>query len=144
MLPATVVQCDPNGVISDKANDWAVIQATGLLKREWPAIALSSAALPTTASSAFIVQHPAGERKRVSIVRNQVSSVDQRAIKYLTDTDIGSSGSPVFDADGRLIALHHAGGRPTSVLGQPPIVKNEGIRISQVAADLAARGITVT
>jgi V8-like Glu-specific endopeptidase len=74
-------------------------------------------------------------------VRNQISGVDDRVVHYLTDTETGSSGSPVFDAAGRLIALHHAGGRPQEVLGRPPTAKNEGIRIEQITAGLRSAGV---
>jgi endonuclease G len=64
-----------------------------------------------------------------------------RVLHYITDTDAGSSGSPVFDAGGQLIAVYHAGGRPESVLGRLPLRKNEGVRISQIASDLTARRV---
>jgi V8-like Glu-specific endopeptidase len=70
-----------------------------------------------------------------------VSFVDDRVVHNLIDTYVCSSGSPVFDGDGRFTPVHHAGGRPTSVLGQSPIRKNGGIRISTVTADLADAGI---
>jgi hypothetical protein len=57
---------------------------------------------------------------------------------------VGCTGSPVFDADARLMALYQAGGRPASVMGQPPIKKEQGMRISRVAADLAAAGASLT
>ena len=61
------------------------------------------------AESAYIIQHLGGQRKRLGFVRNQVSSFDERVIHYLTDTQEGSSGSPVFDGQGRLIASQYAG-----------------------------------
>jgi hypothetical protein len=48
----------------------------------------------------------------------------------------------VFDSQGRLIGLHHVGGRPQEVAGKP-FKKNEGIRIQRVIAGLAAAGIAV-
>lgn len=52
-------------------------------------------------------------------------------------------GSPVLDDAGRLIGLHHAGGRPQEVAGKQPVVKNEGIRIEVVRAGIQAAGIAV-
>ncbi len=49
----------------------------------------------------------------------------------------------MFDVQGRLIALHHAGGRPQQVVGKPPVKKNEGIRITRVVAGLKGEGVVV-
>jgi V8-like Glu-specific endopeptidase len=76
-------------------------------------------------------------------VRNTISDVSDAVVRYLTDTEPGSSGAPVFDTAGRLIALHHAGGRPVEVAGKPPVSKNEGIRISRVLERLTANGVVV-
>jgi hypothetical protein len=140
LLAAVPVRCDPATIVTDKADDWAVIRVIDPLRDEWPTIPLSGAADPVVGGAAYIVQHPAGGRKRVGFVRNQVSDFDARVVHYLTDTQEGSSGSPVFDDNGRLIAVHHAGGRPQEVLGKPPLKKNEGIRIPQVLAGLEGRG----
>lgn len=40
-----------------------------------------------------------------------------------------------------LVGLHHAGGRPQIGVGGEPVCKNEGIRISRVAAGIAAAGV---
>jgi hypothetical protein len=132
LLAATPIACDPASIRTDKADDWAVIRVSQAMADQWTTISLSDSAAPIDGGSAFIVQHPVGGRKRLGFVRNQVSFVDERVAHYLTDTQEGSSGSPVFDASGRLVALHHAGGRPQEVVGRAPLRKNEGIRISRV------------
>lgn len=143
VLAATVIPCDVESIVTNKEDDWAVVRATEALDDAWPVVKLSEAAEPTQGSSAFIIQHPGGDRKRVGFVRNQVSAFTDRVVHYLTDTQEGSSGSPVFDGQGRLIALHHAGGRPQQVVGKAPVKKNEGIRISRVVAGLAAQDVQV-
>ena len=70
-----------------------------------------------------------------------MTSFDDLVVHYLTDTQEGSSGAPVFNARGQLIALHHAGGRPQQVVGKPPVKKNEGIRISCIVAGLREQGV---
>ena len=139
----TKIPCDVASIVTDSADDWAVIRAQQPLLDAWPAIKLSEAVEPVANEPAYIVQHPGGERKRLGFVRNQVSSFDDRVLHYLTDTQQGSSGSPVFDARGRLIGLHHAGGTPQQVVGKPPLAKNEGIRIPRIRKGLAERGVVV-
>ena len=140
-LAPHLIPCDVGSIVAEAADDWAVIRAAQPLKSEWPIVKLSQAAAPAVGCSAYIIQHPEGQRKRVGFVRNQVSSFDDRVVHYLTDTQKGSSGSPVFDAQGRLIALHHAGGRPQQVTGQVPLTKNEGIRITRVVEGLNQRSV---
>ena len=96
---------------------------------------------PKVGDLAYILQHPGGQQKRLGFVRNMISDVTPGVVRYLTDTEPGSSGAPVFDASGRVIALHHKGGTPQEVLGKPPVAKNEGIRISRVLERLKATGV---
>jgi S1-C subfamily serine protease len=131
---------DVQTIKADAADDWAVVRVAGM-DAAWPVIDLAAATEPKPGDLAYILQHPAGQRKRLGYVRNMVTNVTERVIHYLTDTEQGSSGAPVFDAQGRCIALHHAGGEPTEVAGKPPVSKNEGIRISRVRAALAAQGL---
>jgi len=141
VLGATVIACDVTSIVTDKADDWAIIRTSQPLLVKWPVVKLSEAAAPTLNTAAYIVQHPGGQRKRLGFVRNQVSAFDDRVVHYLTDTQEGSSGAPVFDAQGKLIALHHAGGRPQEVAGRAPLKKNEGIRISRIVAGLTGKGV---
>ena len=130
------IACDPASIQASQADDWAVIRAKAPLAAAWPEVRLEEAVNPVLNGAAFVIQHPQGARKRVSIVRNQVSFFDGRVVQYLADTQVGSSGAPVFDAEGRLIALHHAGGLPQEVTGKAPLRKNEGIRISRIIAGM--------
>lgn len=94
---------------------------------------------------ANIVQHPNGTRKKVALQDNHtIVQYDEALLHYITDTEGGSSGSPVFDNDWRLIALHHASRRNTQNLCPPgsesaPRRLNEGIKISAIALDLELR-----
>lgn len=142
-LVQTAIPCDVASIVTDRADDWAVIRPKEPLQDAWPVIALSTAVDPVVHEPAYIVQHPRGDRKRVGYVRNAVASFDERLLHYLTDTEPGSSGSPVFDDQGRLIGLHHVGGTPTHVTGTMPITKNEGIRIPRVLSGLERQNITV-
>jgi len=121
----------------EKPDDWAVLKVENM-NPDWPVISLDEAPTPKVGDPAYILQHPNAQQKRLGFVRNTISDVDDGVVKYLTDTEPGSSGSPVFDARGRLIALHHAGGRPVEVAGKPPVAKNEGVRISRVLSRLRA------
>jgi hypothetical protein len=143
-LAPTPVPCDVGSIVAEQADDWGVIKASQPLNDAWPIVKLSEAVDPVRNAPAYIVQHPGGDRKRLGFVRNQVSAFDDRVVHYLTDTQQGSSGSPVFDANGKLIGLHHAGGTPQVVVGKPPMAKNEGIRIPRVVAGLQARNVVTT
>jgi V8-like Glu-specific endopeptidase len=141
ILPATIIECDETTIVANKADDWAVIRTKTQMDAAWPIIKLSEAVAPKLNTSAYIIQHPNGDRKRIGFVRNQVNYFDANVVHYLTDTQEGSSGAPVFNAAGQLIALHHRGGDPQEVLGRPPTKKNEGIRISRITEGLTANNI---
>lgn len=140
-LASTTLDCDLATVRGNAADDWAVIGTSATMTDAIPIVKLSEAIDPQNDDFAFIIQHPGGERKRVAFVRNQVTAFDDRVVHYLSDTQTGSSGSPVFHESGRLMALHHAGGRPQEVAGKPPISKNEGIRIPRIRQSLVDIGV---
>lgn len=140
-LTPTPIPCDVATIVSDPADDWAVLRVTTTLNTAWPTFALTGTPEPVDGDRAFILQHPRGDRKRLGFVRNTIVAHTDRVVHYLTDTEQGSSGSPVLDAEGRLLALHHAGGTPQEVAGKLPLTRNEGIRISRVHAGLVQRGL---
>lgn len=81
-----------------------------------------------------IVQHPQGRRKEVSLQRNNLTNIYQNAIRYTSDTEPGSSGSPVFNNQWDLISIHHAAGEKD--VANNVWISNEGMRIDKIVADL--------
>lgn len=90
-----------------------------------------------------IIQHPLGQRKLISIRNNLLVVRTQTTLLYETDTQVGSSGSPVFNDDWEVVALHHWGEpflRRVDDEGKPvPQEVNEGIRVSALVDNLMAR-----
>lgn len=80
----------------------------------------------------IIVQHPRGRPKEIALQNNIIKHIYKDRIRYTTDTEPGSSGSPVFNFNWDLIGLHHAAG--DEVDGK--YVDNEGIKINSIIADL--------
>lgn len=56
-----------------------------------------------------IIQHPNGEPKQLALRANRVVDLLDGFIHYETDTLAGSSGSPVFNDQWEVVALHHSG-----------------------------------
>ena len=84
---------------------------------------------------ANIIQHPEGEPKQVVLQDNLIAARDEFVLHYFADTEGGSSGSPVFNNDWQVIALHHWGRAlhtPAGSRDYNPDTVNEGIRISQI------------
>lgn len=56
-----------------------------------------------------ILQHPEGNAMKVSLSNNGVVKTNELRglVLYVNPTQRGSSGSPCFDSDWRLVALHH-------------------------------------
>ncbi len=63
-----------------------------------------------------------------------MTEVFENRVRYTTDTEPGSSGSPVFNNRWDLIAIHHAAGRWDA--GANAWVSNEGMRMDKIIADL--------
>jgi len=97
--------------------------------------------------SLSVIQHPSGDYKQVAIRENLLLDVADRFLWYQSDTAPGSSGSPVFNDQWQVVALHHSGvpatdaqGRSLTVDGQvwtPDMPEsrlqwkaNEGVRVS--------------
>jgi hypothetical protein len=83
-----------------------------------------------------IIQHPSGRRKEIALQNNQITTLFENTVRYTTDTENGSSGSPVFDNLWQLVALHHSGGDQAA---DGRWLNNEGIRLDRIVANLRAK-----
>jgi endonuclease G, mitochondrial len=104
-----------------------------------------------------IIQYPDGGPKKYGVRDNELLIAPSDAdlfLQYTTDTLPGSSGSPAFNKDWEVVALHHSGvpeikdGQIMTIRGIPWAkgmpdsdihwVANEGVRVSSICAQLAA------
>lgn len=109
-----------------------------------------------------IIQHPGGAPLQLAIHDNTIIDVLDHFLHYSTDTNRGSSGSPVFNDQWEVAALHHSGvpdrdaqGRILTVDGEPwdgrsetisliAWKANEGVRISQIVEHCRAKSSSFT
>jgi hypothetical protein len=89
----------------------------------------------------YIIGHPSGtEQLMLSIHDNLVLDGDDTRIHYRTPTEGGSSGSPVFNREWEVIALHHKGLEKMPRLHGHPgtYAANEGIWLDRIKGELQA------
>ena len=101
-----------------------------------------------------IVGHPMGRLKEISIRENRLDLQLDEFLHYSTDTEPGNSGSPVFNDQWEVVALHHSGVPKTDSQGRAlrrdgnvwrpgdgddavDWVANEGVRVSVILKHLA-------
>jgi hypothetical protein len=89
--------------------DFVLVRLNAPIMGVLPVTLSTEAAYP--AQPANIVQHPGevGGLMQVALRYNAIVHVDPSRLYYVTDTAGGSSGSPVFNDDWQVIALHRAG-----------------------------------
>jgi V8-like Glu-specific endopeptidase len=83
-----------------------------------------------------IIQHPAGGYKKISMQNNFVQFANNELVQYTTSTLPGSSGSPVFDTEFSVIAIHHSGGMLLEPDSSTRYLRNEGISMVAVLKDV--------
>lgn len=115
--------------------DYAIVELEGTPGNEWGSLTLKLQ-LPIPSSRVNIIQHPNGLPKQISVQSNYVKHASAIKIQYVTSTQPGSSGSPVFDNDWEVVGLHHAGGWLPEEEGGPLYFRNEGITIRAIVEDL--------
>lgn len=114
--------------ITDPELDFTIVacETTGI--EEHPTIPLRrDPAMVAIGERVSIVQHPRARPKEIALHDNKVVAVKDLVVHYRTDTEPGSSGSPVFNVDWELVALHHAGWKDDA-----GAATNEGVRIATI------------
>ncbi|RCJ20497.1 hypothetical protein A6S26_26615 [Nostoc sp. ATCC 43529] len=87
-----------------------------------------------------IIQHPKGKRKQVILSSNRVTEIYKQFIRYKADADFSSSGSPVFNQQWQLVALHHAAVADINDSKTMfEITAEEGVRTCEIVKDLKAK-----
>lgn len=97
-------------------------------------------AKPLQHRRAYVIGHPGGSAQpQFSLQDNILLDYDHRVLHYRSPTEGGSSGSPVFDDEWRLIGLHHAGGTRMPQLNRAggTYAANEGITIDAIRGGLS-------
>jgi S1-C subfamily serine protease len=90
----------------------------------------------------YVIGHPLGGGLSISLSDNALLAYNERLLHYRAPTEGGSSGSPVFNDQWDLIALHHGGGEALKRLdGEAGFYQaNEGIYIQRIIE--AVRNLT--
>lgn len=123
---------------TSEADDWSAVRVAASPTETWGSLPLAAARVEI-GDRVNIIQHPNGLPKQISFYSNIVVFVGANRVQYLTDTEPGSSGSPVFDRNWNVVALHHSGGwlpEPGTEDPTRQYYRNEGISMDAVLAGL--------
>ena len=111
--------------------------AVGASTRRWLELTAGGAP-PGPNAIVFIAQHPGLEPLKLAAGKVLLANANGTRLRYDTNTEKGSSGSPCFDVALNPFALHH-GGDPdyTKLVGD----YNQGIPLAHILQRMAAQGV---
>ena len=84
-----------------------VIDRSDVPLSNWGFVEFDTESLPLVGEDITIIQHPLGDVKKFK--SDEVLGQLNQHLFYTTETEPGSSGSPVLNKDCKVIAIHHAG-----------------------------------
>jgi len=135
--PVRRFTCDATFFRNSKALDYAIVRLNGSPGDLYGFVNLAKRAESTVNDFVSIIQHPQGGPKKIAFTDNKVSAVFDDLVQYSTDTEPGSSGSPVFNQEWEIVGLHHRGGGLAGPDGKKYFT-NEAIQIGSVVRDAAS------
>jgi V8-like Glu-specific endopeptidase len=107
------VRLSAQAVVASSAKyDFALLRTDDSIARAADVEAFSElGVMPVKTNPLYVLQHPGGGAMKLALSSQGVTWIDpgRVTIEYTTNVALGSSGSPCFDADWKLVALHHAG-----------------------------------
>ena len=117
--------------------DYSIFKINNCPGKEFGTVQLDVTTQVFEQTPVIIIQHPEGGVKQIALENNLVTRIkrDEKdnfppyLVRYTTDTEEGSSGSPVFTPAWDLVALHH--GNQDS--------KNEGTLVKKIIEDIVKK-----
>jgi V8-like Glu-specific endopeptidase len=105
----------PNYYVGDPTLDYAIVKIKDGAGKKFGKVLLDYTTKVFERTPVIIIQHPGGGQKQIALENNLVERINRgqndafptSLIRYSTDTEEGSSGSPVFTPAWDLVALHH-------------------------------------
>jgi Trypsin-like peptidase domain len=147
-------QCER--VVADRRRDLALLWIRSLEGETSPPSARIRREPVTPGEHLTLIHHPEAQSKQVTVscevddasvqgwketeCGSCVSGVPSVDFTHDCDSEAGSSGAPLFDADGRLVGLHHLG-FPIDSQCHPTELRNRAVRGDTIAAFLDELGI---
>ncbi|MEM7798700.1 MAG: trypsin-like peptidase domain-containing protein [Chloroflexota bacterium] len=139
LLDVETVQAKPNGLFYTSPRN--VLDFTVIELENTPGRAQILKLRPERARKqdrVTIIQHPGGGYKKFSMQNNFVEYADAKVLQYLTTTEPGSSGSPVFNNRFQVIGIHHSGGKLPEPGSRKRFLRNAGSSMIAVLDELKA------
>jgi len=142
--PSEMLKLEPSRLfLTHPADDFTLVAVPPGTASRWGCIELTRSPV-AKGELVNIIQHPGGGPKQLGLSFDVVAFVGAGRMQYLTDTQPGSSGAPVFDARWNVVALHHSGGwlmEPGSA-DKRVYYRNQGILVGQILDRLASEGVS--
>lgn len=106
-------------VATDITLDYSLLRMDGSPGEisQWGSLKIDHLAVLVASQPLYMVQHPSGEPKRVTMDNCRVSTLEAEGslsgfksdFGHVCDTESGSSGSPMIDRSNHVVGLHHLG-----------------------------------
>lgn len=131
-------ECDPDDMFKTNPDlDYSIVrvkQKDGKNAGDvWGFLNVRSGSSVVVNQRVNIIQHPRGRFKEIAFRDNEVKAVSDNYVQYVTDTDYGTSGSPVFDDFFHVVALHNQRVRDPNAPSR--WYRNQGYLIEKIVSD---------